>query len=33
MHLFKQWEANICKSAYHTCFDNKVFYDTEKDMW
>lgn len=30
MHLFKQREANICKSDYHTFFDTKVIYDTEK---
>lgn len=33
MKLFKQWEANLCKTDYHTFFDTKVFYDTEKCIW
>lgn len=33
MRLFKQWQATLSKSDYHTFFDTKVFYDTEKCIW
>ena len=31
MHLFKQWEVNICKSDYHTSFDTK--YQSEWEVY
>lgn len=29
MHLFKQWETNLCKSDYDAFIDTKVSYDTQ----